>query len=528
MPAQAIDFSAGELHGEIIWNGARITGPSVWTTTWTSRGFPAGIEPRGTRVRSSPACSYQLGFYPGWCGINPRNKVAEFPVEVRAGETVVYNPDITAAVGRVVGHVTVNGTSLPDASFNIPAECHACRGGTDGSFVNYMKPGTYTATVSGTSGVLGSFNFPIAAGETTDVDFGTTPPGNNVDVDLEGGLDERGGVKIVFDTVTTGDRTVVVESGVGPAPPTGYSVVGLNGGPRYWDLETTVGYQGSIRVCFRYDSSQLRGNEERLELRHYGAGNDWEDITEIPIDTVNNIICGITQSLSPFAIFEPLNAPPAANADTYSTAEDTALTVVAPGVLHNDRDDAGDAMRVSLVDGPQHGTVVLNADGSFRYTPSADFASTDSFRYQANDGTESSPAATVVINVTPVDDPPIARDDIVSLDEDGTVIAPVLLNDSDVDNPSMAVTADTRPSHGSVVVNANGTITYVPDPNYHGTDSFQYQVSSGGEDGGGHGPVDGSAGQRCPGVRCGNSGTPRAVAGGPVASPADAARSHGC
>jgi hypothetical protein len=478
-----LTFGTGELRGEVIWNGARITGPSLWTNYVDLPGISnRPLDNDGTyRFAAVQPGSYQMGFYPGACGPHEPNKVAEFPVQVRAGETVVYNPDITAAAGRVVGHVTVNGTSLPNGYFEMENACHGWYGDSDGSFVNYMKPGSYTVRVHGPSGILGSFTFPIVAGETTDVDFGTTPPGDNVNVELEGGLDEPGGVSIVFDTVTTGGSTVVVESGVGPAPPTGYSIVGLNGGPRYWDLETTAVYQGSITVCFRYDVSQLEGNEERLQLRHYGAGNEWEDITVEPIDTVNDIICGVTQSLSPFAIFEPLNAPPAANADTYSTAEDTTLTVTAPGVLQNDSDDDGDALQVSLVDGPQHGSVVLNADGSFQYTPNLDFASADSFRYRASDGTEDSPATTVVLNVTPVDDPPVARDDIVSLDEDGAVTVPVLGNDTDVDNPSMTVTGASQPGHGSVVVNADGTISYVPAPNFHGTDSFQYQVSSGGK-----------------------------------------------
>lgn len=358
--------------------------------------------------------------------------------------------------------------------------CIGWGGSPDGSFTTYLKPGTYTATVYGPSGVLGTFTFPITAGATTDVDFGTTPPGSNVPVQLEGGLDQPGGVSIVFETVTTAGSTVVVGSAVGPAPPTGYSVVGLNGGPRYWDLETTAGYPGSIRVCFRYDVSDLQGNENRLELRHYGDGNQWEDITEYPIDTQNNVICGITQSLSPFAVFEPLNAPPVASADSYSTAEDTTLRVPARGVLQNDADEDGDVLRASLVEGPQHGTVVLNEDGSFEYTPSRDFASSDTFRYRALDGTEDSAPVTVTVSVAPVDDPPIARDDSVQLDEDRTVAVAVLANDSGVDNPALTVTSATKPANGAVVVNADGSISYTPTSNYHGTDSFQYQMSAGG------------------------------------------------
>ncbi len=76
------------------------------------------------------------------------------------------------------------------------------------------------------------------------------------------------------------------------------------------------------------------------------------------------------------------NRPPAAAADAYTTAEDTALTVAAPGVLGNETDPDGDPLTAVLVSGPSHGTLTLNADGSFGYTPAADFAGTDMFSYR--------------------------------------------------------------------------------------------------------------------------------------------------
>src|SRR5262245_27241484 len=73
------------------------------------------------------------------------------------------------------------------------------------------------------------------------------------------------------------------------------------------------------------------------------------------------------------------DSPPVANADAYTVNEDTALTVGAPGVLANDTDPQGDPLTAVLVSGPSHGTLTLNADGSFTYTPSADYNGTDTF-----------------------------------------------------------------------------------------------------------------------------------------------------
>jgi VCBS repeat-containing protein len=94
------------------------------------------------------------------------------------------------------------------------------------------------------------------------------------------------------------------------------------------------------------------------------------------------------------------NLPPVAVNDTYSTAQNTTLNQAAPGVLGNDTDPEGAALTAQLVSGPSHGTLTLNTNGSFTYTPAADYAGSDSFTYVANDGTTNSNIATVTITVT--------------------------------------------------------------------------------------------------------------------------------
>jgi large repetitive protein len=94
------------------------------------------------------------------------------------------------------------------------------------------------------------------------------------------------------------------------------------------------------------------------------------------------------------------NQAPTATADAYSTAEDTALTVNAPGVLGNDSDPDGNPLNAVPVSGPNRGTLTLNANGSFTYIPATNFNGSDSFTYRASDGTLTSNPATVSISVT--------------------------------------------------------------------------------------------------------------------------------
>lgn len=101
----------------------------------------------------------------------------------------------------------------------------------------------------------------------------------------------------------------------------------------------------------------------------------------------------------------PVNIAPVAVANNYSVDEDDVLSVVAPGVLGNDTDAESNPLTAVLVSGTSNGVLVLNANGSFTYTPNANFNGSDSFTYKANDGLLDSNTVTVSITVNPVDEP---------------------------------------------------------------------------------------------------------------------------
>jgi VCBS repeat-containing protein len=100
------------------------------------------------------------------------------------------------------------------------------------------------------------------------------------------------------------------------------------------------------------------------------------------------------------------NTPPVANPDQFGVSEDGTLNQPAPGVLANDSDADGDVLSAQLGAQPSNGTVALDANGSFTYTPNPDFNGTDQFTYSSSDGQAASALATVTITVNAVNDDP--------------------------------------------------------------------------------------------------------------------------
>jgi VCBS repeat-containing protein len=178
------------------------------------------------------------------------------------------------------------------------------------------------------------------------------------------------------------------------------------------------------------------------------------------------------------------NNDPVATADGYSVDEDTLLSVdAASGVLGNDTDVDGDPLTASVVSGPGNGTLTLNGDGSFDYTPGADFNGSDSFTYQVSDGQGGTDTAVASITIAPVNDDPVAEADGYSVDEDTLLsvdaASGVLGNDTDVDGDPLTASVVSAPGNGTLTLNGDGSFDYTPGADFNGSDSFTYQVSDG-------------------------------------------------
>jgi VCBS repeat-containing protein len=172
------------------------------------------------------------------------------------------------------------------------------------------------------------------------------------------------------------------------------------------------------------------------------------------------------------------NDPPTAQPDSYTTAEDTALTVpAAAGVLANDTDpDGGATLTAALVRTVTNGSLALRPDGSFTYTPGANFSGTTAFTYQARDGAAASATATVTISVTAANDPPFISNSPPTTASEGVTYRYTLAA-ADPDDDTLTITAPTLP--GWLRFSAPATVTGTPAQSDVGTHDVTMQVSDG-------------------------------------------------
>ncbi|MBL8434088.1 MAG: cadherin-like domain-containing protein, partial [Zoogloea sp.] len=179
--------------------------------------------------------------------------------------------------------------------------------------------------------------------------------------------------------------------------------------------------------------------------------------------------------------FNVMNTAPVARDDRYSVHAGLPL-VVMPGVLGNDADADLDALFVSSYDASGlDGSLVLLADGSFSFTPTAGFAGSTAFTYTVADGYGGSASAEVVIDVT--NTAPVADDEVLHVWRNGSLTLPapgVLTGDSDADGDALVVSGvDTTGLAGSLSWNPDGSLSFTPTAGFTGSTGFRYQVADG-------------------------------------------------
>ncbi|EXJ40030.1 flaG family protein, partial [Vibrio parahaemolyticus VPTS-2010_2] len=163
-------------------------------------------------------------------------------------------------------------------------------------------------------------------------------------------------------------------------------------------------------------------------------------------------------------------------ADSATVVEDTPTIIK---VLGNDTFEGGDkVVSLDTNNGPANGTVSINPDGSVTYTPNDNYHGTDSFTYIVTSGGVSE-STTVEVNVTPVNDAPVAKDDIATTQEDITVTIDVLPNDTDIDGDKLSIESASVPEAQGKVEIVEGKLVFTPAEKFNGDAEITYTVTDG-------------------------------------------------
>ena len=188
--------------------------------------------------------------------------------------------------------------------------------------------------------------------------------------------------------------------------------------------------------------------------------------------TLDDGTIAVNQSFQ--VIVTPVNDLPTAVDDTYQIDEDQAIPL---DVLANDYDTEDATLTIVEISDCLNGGTVTTNNGQILYTPVENYYGPDSFEYTLSDSNNGLATATVTLDIISVNDYPEAADDQASTNEDNSVNINVLANDNDNDNDSLTITDATDGTFGTTNIEANGTITYTPNADAYGTDSFTYTIT---------------------------------------------------
>ncbi len=217
----------------------------------------------------------------------------------------------------------------------------------------------------------------------------------------------------------------------------------------------------------------------------YEAFNDLppEDSSGLRIDSFTyRVTDGVNPVSEPVVVeivyANSANSAPQAGDDSYSIAEDSGANTLA--VLENDFDpDALPLSVVSVSNGPGNGVANIRNGVVIEYRPRAGYVGQDRFSYTVEDSGGLRVTANVTINITNVNDAPIAENDFAATNQNTPVVVRVLANDTDLEGDALAIESVANPRNGTATVTADGSITYTPDAGYSGPDAFEYTISDG-------------------------------------------------
>ena len=395
------------------------------------------------------------------------------------------------------------GIYVQNATLNLDgvtvSGCHTQHADGGGIFADGSTLNITNSTVSGNTNVLLGAGMAVNGG-TTNITNSTITANHN-QTGLAGGIHVGGTMNLRSSILAGNTNASLADTSpnfVGAINSLGYNVIGHLGTPPYdapyaahpTDQVGVTGAQlnlgplqnnggptpthapgaGSVAVDKGHSSgaaADQRGLARPCDLAAVAnaAGGDGSDSGAFEVQGV----CG-----------GPAPAAPDAVDDNAAVNEDSGANVI--NVLANDTDANGDPLAVTAVTQGAHGSVTNNGN-SVSYTPDPNYSGADSFTYTIADGVTGGDTATVFVNVTNVNDAPVANNDNYNVNQDTTLVVNVpgvLGNDTDIDGPGQAAVLDSGPAHAAAFnFNPDGSFSYTPEPGFTGIDTFDYHVNDG-------------------------------------------------
>jgi len=397
---------------------------------------------------------------------------------ITSGATGPNNNSVTVNFGSTNGDITVTETNAAGCvgtvrTLSVTLQGCGMAANFSGSPLSVCEGSTvtFTNTSTGTSGST-TYNWNFGDGASPATATGIGP--HTVTYTTSG-------TKTVSMTVTDGASDTETK--------TNYITVGQNsvGGTISGGGTVTSGTNSTILILSGHTGTVSKWQQS------IDGGANWTDIANT---TTSLTATNLTQTTTYRAVIAngtcpsvnsgtaiitvttaPANRPPVAQRDTYVVYSSQPLS---GNVSTNDFDPDGNGLVYSttLVVNPVKGTVVMYADGSFVYFPLTGEKGTDQFVYRVCDNAASSQCVDQYVDISFFNNGPVAGNDSFTTEKGVTLSGSLKGNDSDPDQNNLLYNTSpvVGPQHGSVVINANGTFTYIPVSSYVGTDTFTYRV----------------------------------------------------
>jgi len=286
--------------------------------------------------------------------------------------------------------------------------------------------------------------------------------------DLAGNISNEATVTITITTnvapVATADTATVAEAGT----------VTINLATNDTDSDGTLDLTSIIITQNPTHGTLVNNNNGTVTYTHDGS----ETTSDTFKYTIKDNVGGVSNEATATITITAVNDTPVANDDTATVAEGGNVIVNLTG---NDTDADGTIAvgTITITQAPVHGTFINNNDGTFTYTHNGSETTTDTFKYTIKDNLGApSNVATGTITITPVNDPPVAMNDTVTMSQGGILKIHLAFNDSDVDGTLnlSSIEVFSGPAFGTLVNNGDGTVTYTHDGSNTALDGFTYTI----------------------------------------------------